>query len=253
VAADAVVVAIREHAQQPRLQLGGHVADFVEKEGAALGLLETTLSLRRRAGEGAALVAEEFGFEQVAGNRRGVDGDEGLVGARTVSVHGARHQLLAGARFAGDQHGGARLTQATDRTKDFLHRGRLAEDFRHQSDLVRRTTLVQTFADRSPNQFQCLIDIEGLRQILEGAALKRRYGALEVGIGGHDDDRYCREAFLEELQQFQPRLTRHPDVRNQYLRRIPAGIEPRQRLCCRSKTLKRDFFTGQGLLEDPTD
>jgi hypothetical protein len=65
-AADAIVVAIGQHAQQPRLQLCRHVADLVEKQGAALGLLEAPLSLRRRAGEGAALMTEELGFQQVA-------------------------------------------------------------------------------------------------------------------------------------------------------------------------------------------
>jgi hypothetical protein len=70
VAADAVVVAIGQHAQQPRLQLGRHVADLVEKQGAALGLLEATLTLHRGTGECAALVTEEFGFEQVARESR---------------------------------------------------------------------------------------------------------------------------------------------------------------------------------------
>ena len=40
VAADAVEVAVGEHAQQARLQVGRHVADLVEEERAALGLLE---------------------------------------------------------------------------------------------------------------------------------------------------------------------------------------------------------------------
>jgi hypothetical protein len=176
---------------------------------------------------------------------------KGLSARWTVSMHGTRHEFLAGTRFAGDQHSGARLTQAADRTKDLLHRGRLAKDFRHQSDFVRRTTLVQTLADRSPNQFQCLIDIEGFRQILEGAALKRRHGALKVGIGGHDDDRHCRKAFLEELQQFEPRLTRHADVRNQHLRLLRAGIEPRQRLCCRSEAAETGFSRAPGSSREP--
>ena len=40
VAADAVVLAVGEHAQQPHLQVGRHVADFVEEQRAAFGLLE---------------------------------------------------------------------------------------------------------------------------------------------------------------------------------------------------------------------
>src|SRR5438105_4182675 len=57
VAADAVEAAIREHAQKPRLQFGGHVADLVEEKRAALGLLEAPAPLLLRAGKRAALVA----------------------------------------------------------------------------------------------------------------------------------------------------------------------------------------------------
>ena len=40
VAADAVVLAVGEHAQQAHLQVGRHVADLVEEQRAAFGLLE---------------------------------------------------------------------------------------------------------------------------------------------------------------------------------------------------------------------
>ena len=107
VAADAIEGAIREHAQEPRLQLGGHVADFIQEERAAFGLLEAPAALLLRAGEGAALVAEELGLEQVLRHRRGIDGDKGLRRACAMSVQRARHELLAGARLPGDEHRGA--------------------------------------------------------------------------------------------------------------------------------------------------
>ena len=44
VAADAVEVAVRQHAQQARLQFGGHVADLVEEQRAAFGLLEAAVA-----------------------------------------------------------------------------------------------------------------------------------------------------------------------------------------------------------------
>ena len=78
VAADAVELAVGQHAQQPRLQVRRHVADLVEEQRAAVGLLEAAAPLRLRAGEGAALVAEQLGLEQVLRDRRGVDRDEGL-------------------------------------------------------------------------------------------------------------------------------------------------------------------------------
>jgi hypothetical protein len=40
-------------------------------------------------------MAEQFGFQQVARNRRGVDGDEGFARTRAVAVQRTRHQFLA--------------------------------------------------------------------------------------------------------------------------------------------------------------
>ena len=100
VAADAVELSVGQHAQQARLQVGRHVADLVQEQRAALGLLEAAASQLLRAGERAALVAEQLGLEQIARNRRGVQRDEGLAGARAVVVQRARDQLLAGARLA---------------------------------------------------------------------------------------------------------------------------------------------------------
>ena len=46
VAADAVVLAVGEHAQQAHLQVGRHVADLVQEQRAALGLLEAAAAQR---------------------------------------------------------------------------------------------------------------------------------------------------------------------------------------------------------------
>src|SRR5215471_21143146 len=48
-AADARELALLEHAQQLHLNRGAQVADLVEKEGAALGQFEFSLSLADRA------------------------------------------------------------------------------------------------------------------------------------------------------------------------------------------------------------
>src|SRR3569833_1102469 len=117
-AADAVELAIGEHAQQTRLALGRHVADFIEKLSAAVRLLETAAARGGGAGEGAALVAEQFRFQQIARYRRGVEGNEGLIGARTVAMQRARHQFFTRAGFAVDEHGDVRARQAPDGAED---------------------------------------------------------------------------------------------------------------------------------------
>ena len=63
--------ALLQHAQELHLHLAGELADLVEEQGAAVRELEATGLLRDRAGERAALVAEELALEQVLrGSRR---------------------------------------------------------------------------------------------------------------------------------------------------------------------------------------
>ncbi len=57
-ATDTVELAVGQHPQQTRLQFGRHVADLIEEQTAAVGLLETSDAPVLRAGEGAAFVAE---------------------------------------------------------------------------------------------------------------------------------------------------------------------------------------------------
>jgi len=97
VSADAVVLAVRQHAQKPHLQVGRHVADFVQEQRAAFRLLEAAATLSLRAGEGAALVPEQLRFQQVFRNRRRVDRDERPGRARAVPMERARDEFLAGA------------------------------------------------------------------------------------------------------------------------------------------------------------
>jgi hypothetical protein len=56
-----------QHAQQFHLDIQRHLADLVQQQGAAVGGLETTLARRRRAGEGAAGMAEQFASSSCSG------------------------------------------------------------------------------------------------------------------------------------------------------------------------------------------
>ena len=53
-----------------------HLADLVEEEHAAVGLLDAARLGADGAGERAALVAEQLRLEQLIGQRRAVDRDE---------------------------------------------------------------------------------------------------------------------------------------------------------------------------------
>ncbi len=104
--ADALEMALLQHAQQLALQLERDFADLVEEQRAAVGELEAADAVAQRAGERALHVAEELALEQFARDRRAVDADQRPVAPLARLVDGARDQLLAGAGFAGDHHRG---------------------------------------------------------------------------------------------------------------------------------------------------
>src|SRR5690606_36096431 len=118
---DPVDGAVLDRAQQLRLQGERQLADLVEEQRPAAGGLETADAPLVRAGERALLVAEQLALEQRLGDRRAVHDDEGRRAARAELVHGARHELLAGAALARDQHVGARAGYALDRAIDGAH------------------------------------------------------------------------------------------------------------------------------------
>ena len=91
-----------QHAQQLGLHHQRHVADFVQEQRAAVRLLELAQVPRGGAGEGALFVAEQLGFDQLAGHGGAVQRDEGLLAPRAAVVQGARDQFLAGAGLAQD-------------------------------------------------------------------------------------------------------------------------------------------------------
>ena len=127
-AADRRERALLQHAQQLDLQRGGHVADLVEEERAAVGDLEQPRLILHRAGERAAHVAEQRALEQVVVERRAVLDDERLLRARPVIVDRARDQLLAGAALAVDEHGRLALDDLVEQLDDVAHRGRVADN-----------------------------------------------------------------------------------------------------------------------------
>jgi hypothetical protein len=66
-------------------------------------------------------VAEELALDQLARDRRHVDGDEGTVAALGVVVQDLGDQLLAGAGLAGDHDGEVGAGEARQDAVDFLH------------------------------------------------------------------------------------------------------------------------------------
>jgi hypothetical protein len=82
---------------------------------AVLGDLEEAPLRGDRAGERAALVAEQLALEELVGEVGGVDAHERARRARRNVVDGARQAVLSGAGIAEDQYGGGKVGGALQR------------------------------------------------------------------------------------------------------------------------------------------
>jgi hypothetical protein len=143
------------------------------------------------------------------------------------------------------------LRQAADGAEYFLHRGRLAQDLGRLIDRSRRRRRDGRFRRRASYQRDCVIDVEGLGQILEGATLECRNGAVEVGVRRHDDDRNLRMPLLHLVQQREAGLARHSDVGDEHLRL--ADGERLQHFIRGGEGLEGNALARERLFEDPAN
>jgi hypothetical protein len=119
--ADRLHFAFLQSAQELGLQVDGHVADFVEKERAALGCFQQTLLGLHGASERALHVAEELRFDERGHQRRTVHGGEGALLADSRVMNAFSHQFLARAALTQDQDGIFVLADLFDHFVDALH------------------------------------------------------------------------------------------------------------------------------------
>ena len=74
--------ALGEHAQEPRLQIKRHIADFVEKKRAAVGRLnQADFAFAFGAGKAARGIAVKLAFNQIFGNGGAVYRNKRRIGA----------------------------------------------------------------------------------------------------------------------------------------------------------------------------
>jgi hypothetical protein len=95
-----------EEPQQLGLHLQGEVADFIEEQGPGVRELHAADRRRQRPRKGPSYMPEEVTFQQAAGNRRAVHGDEWGVSPPALPVNRPSNELLARPRLPLDQHGG---------------------------------------------------------------------------------------------------------------------------------------------------
>ncbi len=99
-------LALLQDAQQFGLQLERNLADLVQEDGSAIGQLKAADALRDGAGESAALMSEEFTFQQSGRNGGTVQLDEGTGMPRAEVMQSTGDQLFARPSLAIDKDGG---------------------------------------------------------------------------------------------------------------------------------------------------
>ena len=163
-------------------------------------------------------MTEELGFQQIAGNRAAVDGNEGPLGANRQSMDGGGDQLLAGATLALDQHGRVGDGHLADDLLHALHGARGADQLVDGQLLTEARPQRVDFAAQEAALHQSLHEVlelvqdQGLGEIVVGPFLQRLDGRRDRGIARHDHDLDRLVVSLELLEQLESAHVGHPDV-----------------------------------------
>lgn len=104
VAAETLDLALLQDAEEASLEADGHVANFVEENGAVVGGFEFAGARLEGAGERSFVIAEELGFEKRFRDGSAIDRDPGTAASIARGVDLARGDFLTGTRFALNQH-----------------------------------------------------------------------------------------------------------------------------------------------------
>src|SRR5215468_2413213 len=212
-----------QHAKDLGLCLEAHVRDLVEEQRTAIGQLELAAPSCHRAGEGAALVAEELGLDQLLGDGGAVHLHERAIGARGAGVYGPGHQLLARPAVAVDQHAARGGRGDVDLLAQLLDGCALAHDLLAPLHPLAQAPvlLLETGMLESPRGDQeGLLEGERLLDEVVGAQLGRLHRRLDGGVAGDHHHRRLGAALLHLREGLQPVHAGHPDVEEDEVRRI---------------------------------
>ena len=115
--------ALLEHPQQLGLGGQGQIADLVQQQGPPVGHLEAAGAGLDGPGEGASGVPEQLALQEVLGEGRAVELEEGLVDPSAPFMDGPGQHLLARAGLAADEHRRIRGRHLSRQAHGPLHGG----------------------------------------------------------------------------------------------------------------------------------
>ncbi len=142
-----------------------------------------------RAGKAALAMAEQLAFDQLFGDGRAIHFDESLRAARAAVVNRVRHQFLAGAAFAVDQHasvGGGHQRQLLPQR---LHGNAFADDLQLAPPVFLQALHFQlelALLQRVLHHHRDFFDGQRLFQKIEGAQLGGLHRGFDGAVAGND-------------------------------------------------------------------
>src|SRR6266849_4304053 len=225
-AAETHEFAFLNNAQELGLRFGTDGGDFVEKDGALIGDFEETLFGSDGAGEGAFDVSEELRFEKVHGDRAGIHGHKGFVGASGGGVNRLGDELLARTALAANEDGGARRSHLGNEVQERLHLVALADDAGKTETLLEGALELDVFVAKAAR----LHSLSDLRQkfvvgprlgdVIHRAVFERGPRHFNRAVGGNEHDGKLRIAAVNLFQDVQTVAVRQADVQQQEIERM---------------------------------
>ena len=219
--ADGLDLPFLQRAEKLGLHLQRHFADLIQQQGAAIGGFHQPLLGLHRSRKRAARVAEQFRLDQGGHQRRAFHRHKRLLFSRPKIMNAARHEFLAGAALAQNQHRVVTQADFFDQAVDPLH----ARGHADQSSKSGKS------ADLLPQHAVFPLQFDGVHNLLKaGAQLfqAKRFGdvvhgshpgGLHCGVDGsvlrqHDHGHVWKQP-RDALQQFQPAGPGQPQIGQQ--------------------------------------
>ncbi len=207
-----------EDAEQLDLRRQADLADFVEKDRAAVRDFEQARFGAVGAGKGAPLVSEQLTLQQAFLQSPAVDDDERALTPRTARVQELGDHFLSRPGLANDQHG--RIGRAhpfdqREQTAEFraLADERASQIRRRETALEQRRALTQRLAlDRALNAHLELVDRARLPDIVERPNPDGLDGRIDRAVTGEHDDVNRGVAVPDRLQRVQTAHARQVQV-----------------------------------------
>src|SRR5579884_3278739 len=112
-AAQSFELVLLQSTQKLRLKIKGNVADFIKKQGAAIGKLETAALLYQSAGEGTFFMAEQLTLHEPGRNSGAIQAHEGAIPPWAMTVQCPGHQFLVCTGLTVEQY--RRIRRSHDR------------------------------------------------------------------------------------------------------------------------------------------